>query len=88
MRLSFLWTIVCVLLGTQVAAQSIEDAIEARLLTGWRAADGSHIAALQIDLAPGWTTYWRAPGDAGIPPYFDWHASENLSSVDVEWPSP
>lgn len=78
----------CALLGTQAASQSIEDAIDARLLTGWRAADGSHIAALQIDLAPGWNTYWRAPGDAGIPPFFDWHASENLQSVDVEWPSP
>ncbi|MEM6482378.1 MAG: protein-disulfide reductase DsbD domain-containing protein [Pseudomonadota bacterium] len=76
------------MLASQAASQSIEDAIDARLLTGWRATDGSHIAALQIDLAPGWNTYWRAPGDAGIPPFFDWYASENLQAVDVEWPSP
>ncbi len=75
-------------LGGPAFAQSIEDAIEARLLAGWRATDGSHIAALQLDLAPGWNTYWRAPGDAGIPPYFDWRGSENLRSVTVEWPSP
>ncbi|MEM6576864.1 MAG: protein-disulfide reductase DsbD domain-containing protein [Pseudomonadota bacterium] len=76
------------LVATPSLAQSIEDAIEARLLSGWRAADGSHMAALQIDLAPGWNTYWRAPGDAGIPPSFDWQGSQNLQSVDVEWPSP
>ena len=33
---------------------------------------------LQIKLAPGWKTYWRTPGDAGIPPHFDWVGSENL----------
>jgi len=79
---------ICALPFTSAAAQSIEDAIQARLLAGWRTADGSHMAALQLDLAPGWNTYWRAPGDAGIPPHFNWRGSENLRSVAVEWPSP
>lgn len=71
-----------------VQAQSLEDAIDAKLLPGWRASDGTHIAALQVDLGPGWKTYWRAPGDAGIAPVFDWRGSENLAGVSVEWPSP
>lgn len=82
------WALAFACLAFPAVAQSIEDAIDARLLAGWRAADGSHIAALQLDLAPGWNTYWRAPGDSGIPPHFDWRGSENLESVDVEWPSP
>ena len=31
-------------------------------------ADGSRRGALDIDLQPGWKTYWMEPGDAGIPP--------------------
>lgn len=43
---------------------------------------------LQIQLAPGWKTYWRSPGDAGIPPQLDWNGSENLKSVEILWPLP
>ncbi|MFV2034169.1 MAG: protein-disulfide reductase DsbD domain-containing protein, partial [Halocynthiibacter sp.] len=39
-------------------------------------------------LAEGWKTYWRAPGDAGIPPRFDWGNSQNIASVKLYWPRP
>lgn len=58
------------------------------ILGGWRQPDGSRLAALQIKLAPGWHTYWRVPGDAGIPPSFDWSGSKNLASLSYEWPRP
>ncbi len=58
------------------------------LLAGWREPDGSRIAAIAIDLAPGWYTYWRIPGEAGIAPRFDWSRSRNLASVAAEWPRP
>jgi len=72
--------------ATQAAGQA--DMLEARILPGWRAADGVHVAALHISMDEGWKTYWRAPGDAGIPPVFDWRGSRNLSDVRVEWPTP
>jgi DsbC/DsbD-like thiol-disulfide interchange protein len=59
-----------------------------RLIAGVAEADGGRTAALEIALAPGWKTYWRAPGDAGFPPLFDWAGSENLAAVAVEWPAP
>lgn len=58
------------------------------LLEGWRTPDGGRMAGLTITLAPGWKTYWRVPGDAGIPPDFDWSGSENLERVEVRWPRP
>lgn len=58
------------------------------LIEGWRQADGTHVAAVEISLEPGWHTYWRVPGASGIPPHFDWSASGNLSSVAYEWPRP
>lgn len=45
-------------------------------------------AGIEIKLAPGWKTYWRYPGDAGVPPQFDFSESENLKSANVLWPAP
>ncbi len=69
-------------------AGPLDDALTAKLLPGWRLADGRHMAALEVTLAPGWKTYWRAPGDAGIPPQFDWRGSGNLKGVQISWPTP
>lgn len=69
------------------------DALEGQVVAGairhgWREGDGRHIAGIELRLAPGWKTYWRAPGDGGIPPSFDWSGSENLASVRILWPAP
>lgn len=71
-----------------LAAGDPFDPVEARVLEGWVMPDGTRMAALDIRLAPGWKTYWRAPGDAGIPPTFDWSASRNVRSVAIAWPAP
>jgi len=62
--------------------------VQAEVLPGWRTAEGRRMVALRITLAPGWKTYWRAPGDAGIPPRFDWSGSGNLARVALHWPAP
>ncbi|MBS0124761.1 protein-disulfide reductase DsbD domain-containing protein [Thetidibacter halocola] len=72
--------------GTAFADSS--DVIRAELRPGWRLPDGSHWAALHLVLEPGWKTYWRAPGDAGIPPEFDWRGTTGVSGVAVHWPAP
>lgn len=58
------------------------------LLPGWQAADGRRMAGVQVDLAPGWKTYWRLAAGAGIPPEFDWAGSANLAAARVHWPAP
>ncbi|HEY6255917.1 MAG TPA: protein-disulfide reductase DsbD domain-containing protein [Xanthobacteraceae bacterium] len=45
-------------------------------------------AGIEIKLGRGWHTYWRYPGDAGVPPRFDFAGSQNLKSVEVLWPAP
>lgn len=67
---------------------ALDDVVQIRILSGWREASGHHIAALRIDLAPGWKTYWRSPGEGGIPPMFDWSASDNVQDVALHWPTP
>jgi DsbC/DsbD-like thiol-disulfide interchange protein len=71
------------------AAQVAEDGVASvDLLDGWRELDGTRVAGLAIGLMPGWHTYWRVPGEAGIPPRFDWSGSSNVESVAYEWPRP
>ncbi len=71
-----------------VSQTNADEVSRLTLLPGWSRADGLYMAAIQIDLAPGWKTYWRAPGDAGIAPLFDWSRSDNLAQVGYFWPSP
>lgn len=71
-----------------ILPQRQSDISAVALRAGWAEPDGRRIAGLQMDLAPGWKTYWRNPGDAGIPPQFDWTGSENLARVQIAWPTP
>jgi len=81
-------------LAAPVAAQGLasgagtEGLESVALLEGWRQPNGTHVAALEIRLRPGWHTYWRAPGQYGIPPQFDWSGSRNLEGVAYVWPRP
>jgi DsbC/DsbD-like thiol-disulfide interchange protein len=45
-------------------------------------------AGIEIRLDKGWKTYWRYPGDSGVPPRFDFKRSDNVKAVSVEWPAP
>ena len=45
-------------------------------------------AGVEIRLGSGWKTYWRYPGDSGVPPHFDFSGSRNVKSVTVLWPAP
>jgi DsbC/DsbD-like thiol-disulfide interchange protein len=45
-------------------------------------------AGIEIKMQPGWHTYWRYPGDSGVPPRFDFSGSENLKSAKVLYPAP
>jgi DsbC/DsbD-like thiol-disulfide interchange protein len=49
---------------------------------------GRHLAGIEIALDPGFKTYWRTPGDSGLPPRFDWSKSENVAAVELRWPAP
>lgn len=62
----------------------------ARLITAADTAGSSRSleGGLEIRLAPGWHAYWRSPGDAGIPPSFDWTGSLNLAKAEIAWPAP
>ena len=74
--------------AADVVYQNAGGLREVAFLSGWRMADGNHMAAVRIRLQDGWKTYWRAPGGTGIPAQFDWTGSRNLASVRFHWPAP
>lgn len=76
------------LFPTALWAGSEDDVAALDVIDGWSTDDGGQMIALRIRLAPGWKTYWRAPGDAGIPPQFSWVGADNLRAVRVFWPRP
>lgn len=65
------------------------DGGRVRLVTaGTQDAAGVLTGVLEIDLLPGWKTYWRDPGEAGVPPVVDVSASPNVASAELSFPAP
>ena len=61
-----------------------------RLVSGTVELDGKPtlFAGVQLRMNPGWKTYWKNPGDSGVPPQFDWSESKNLKQAEVLYPAP
>lgn len=59
-----------------------------RIVTSTPDADGVVRGMLDIELMPGWKTYWSDPGDSGLPPQMNISGSTNLSAVELLFPAP
>jgi DsbC/DsbD-like thiol-disulfide interchange protein len=72
------------------SAWSDQNNSKVRLVSGTLEAEGAPAlyAGIQLRMAPGWKTYWRNPGDSGVPPGFDWSGSKNVKSAEVLYPAP
>jgi DsbC/DsbD-like thiol-disulfide interchange protein len=82
------------LLGTPAFAgatpwQEVAPAVRMRLVsTGTIGADGTTLLGLEIDMPQSMKTYWRVPGDTGLPLELDLQGSRGVSDVDIHWPYP
>src|SRR5712672_2094122 len=72
----------------QDASPWLKDSHSAvRLLAGSRSG-AVLLGGIAFQLQPGWHTYWRNPGDSGVPPRIDFGKSENIEAVTILWPAP
>jgi len=90
--LGFAATLLASSLAVEARAQDaspwIHDGHSAvRLLAGSRSG-AVLLGGIAFQLQPGWKTYWRTPGDSGVPPRFDFSKSENIEAVTILWPAP
>jgi DsbC/DsbD-like thiol-disulfide interchange protein len=97
LRLTFAATTLIWLTGAPDAQAQDASDWDAQAHTAARLIAGSMIktsdapflrAGVEIKLDPGWKTYWRDPGDTGVPPTLDFSGSNNVRSVTVLWPAP
>jgi DsbC/DsbD-like thiol-disulfide interchange protein len=74
-------------LGLPLPVFAAASRYDVRLISGgtdgnlWR-------AGIAIVMEKNWKTYWRVPGDSGIPPQFDWAGSEKIGGIEVLYPVP
>lgn len=43
---------------------------------------------LQIEHRPDWHTYWKNPGDSGLPTTLTWQLPAGVSAGEIAWPTP
>ncbi len=86
-RRQFLAALAVVPLQTVTAGSVVSQPFKVSLLAGGQR-DGLWQAGILVELEPEWKTYWRMPGDTGIPPQFDWTGSTNSEAVEVGFPVP
>lgn len=66
-----------------------EDSRSAVRLIAGTSKDGAALrAGIEIKMQSGWKTYWRYPGDSGVPPRFDFSGSDNVKTAKVLYPAP
>ncbi len=68
--------------------RTASDVVQVTFLPGWRLPNGNHMAAVRIALAPGWKTYWRAPGEGGVPTVISLTEAQGVSGMAIHWPRP
>ena len=44
--------------------------------------------ALRLRMSPGWHTYWKNPGDAGVPPQLEFSLPPGATASEIAWPAP
>ncbi len=68
----------------------VNEASKVRLISplSHNSKQGEIILGLEYQMDPGWKTYWLSPGDGGFPQEISWFNSNNVESIDVDWPVP
>src|SRR5512134_2110213 len=64
--------------------------VEAQLLAERESAQAGKPAAvgLKLRMAEHWHTYWKNPGDSGLPTRIQWVLPEGWKAGDIQWPYP
>jgi len=79
-----------ILLPFACFAQSAGKHVEAQLVSEveWIQPGQPFWVALRLQMDEGWHTYWRNPGDAGLPTEIEWQLPEGFSAGEIQWPYP
>ncbi|HEX3061514.1 MAG TPA: protein-disulfide reductase DsbD domain-containing protein, partial [Usitatibacter sp.] len=64
--------------------------VEAQLVTEKAAArpGSAFVVGLRLRMEPQWHTYWRNPGDSGLPTKIKWALPAGWKAGEIQWPYP
>ncbi|MBI4922855.1 MAG: hypothetical protein HY834_14000 [Devosia nanyangense] len=68
--------------------QDLAPGVRARMISSDAIGLGDTMIGLELDMPKSTETYWRIPGETGIPAEFDFTGSTGLTGAVVEWPYP
>ena len=88
-----LWIGLCaILLAQSIPAQNYQgrELVKATLLadTSAMVPGKAFTAGLLLRMAPGWHTYWKFSGDAGLPTEIKWNLPPGWKVGEIQWPIP
>jgi DsbC/DsbD-like thiol-disulfide interchange protein len=76
-------------LSAETPWQDVTAGVRLRIISSdTKASDGTTLIGLELDMPQGYRTYWRDPGESGIPTQVDIAGSQGLSDAAIEWPYP
>lgn len=83
------FVIIILFLTSCISVAAQEQSIQLQLLNGgYNDNNEKVIMGLEIKTPKGWHSYWKSPGEGGLPPEFKIEKSDNTSSMEVLWPTP
>jgi DsbC/DsbD-like thiol-disulfide interchange protein len=75
--------------GGETPWQEVAPDVRVRLIsTGQVGADNIALVGVEIDMPPTHKTYWRVPGDTGLPTELDFEGSKGILAHEILWPFP
>ena len=90
-RMRFFLSVCLVALGLVAGPEPLRAAAtKAALLLSHDAARAGDVvtAAVRLQMAPGWHTYWRNSGESGSPTKLEWELPAGISAGEIQWPVP
>jgi DsbC/DsbD-like thiol-disulfide interchange protein len=76
-------------LAAESAWQELMPGVRARLVTSdVLNPDGTTLAGIQIEMPQNYKTYWKTPGQTGIPTQIDLKGSQGVDGYEIRWPYP
>lgn len=74
-----------------LSAETVRDQyVQVELISEYTSIQPLHVftVALKLKHDEGWHTYWKNPGDAGLPTEIDWALPDGFRAGEIQWPTP
>lgn len=89
-RLSLVLFLVLLVSMALLAGCRNSKLVKARLVSEYKSIQPGQVfcVALRLEMTKQWHTYWKNPGDSGMPTKIEWLLPDDFRAGDIQWPTP